>query len=113
VASLAGFARDVLLAPDIVCRAAAMATSDPAQRWMLLQPRQVRASYVRDVLDVRGGPREQRIWMLRAPDAVRHSYLRHVARATGAGPEVYWMLAQPAAVRESYLREVLGAPPRS
>jgi hypothetical protein len=101
----------VLLAPDIVARAAAMATSDPAQRWMLTQPRAVRASYVRDVLDLGGGEREQRIWMLRAPDAVRHSYLRRVARATGAGPEVFWMLAQPREVRESYLREVLGAAP--
>jgi hypothetical protein len=75
---------------------------------MLLQPRSVRASYVRAVLDVRGGEREQRIWMLRQADPVRLSYLRDVATRDGPRPEVKWMLTQPAEVRESYVRECLG-----
>jgi hypothetical protein len=105
-------AREVMLARDVVARAAALAASESAQRWMLSQPREVRASYVRDVMDTRGGEREQRIWMLRQSDAVRHSYLLEVAGPAGAHPEVHWLLNQSQEVRESYLVAVLGAKPQ-
>jgi hypothetical protein len=101
-------AREVLLAPDLVARAAMVAVSDPAQRWMLGQPRAVRSSYAHQVLDRGGHEREQQIWMLRQPDAVRGSYVREVAMPQGAGKQTMWMLGQPDAVRESYVREVLG-----
>jgi hypothetical protein len=99
--------RQILLAPDGVARAAAAAATGVAQQWMLSQPRAVRRSYVREVLDKHGGDREQRIWMLRQPDAVRASYLRDVARIQRAEPQVFWMLSQPDEVRESFIREVL------
>jgi hypothetical protein len=99
--------REIMLGPDFVARAAATATRNPAERWMLWQPRSVRATYVREVLAVGGGESEQRIWMLRQPDTVRESYLREVAYVQGSGPEVAWMLRQPVAVRESYIEQVL------
>jgi hypothetical protein len=105
-------AREVLLAPDILARAAVAATSEAAHRWMLCQPRQVRTSFVREVLDRGNGEREQRIWMLRQAESVRRTYLRDVAGPAGAKPEVAWMLSQPDSVRESYVRQVLGAPAR-
>jgi hypothetical protein len=101
------FEREILMAPDMVARTAAAAAGGRAQKWMLWQPRGVRQSYVREVIDAGGGEREQRIWMLRQPDAVRQSYLREVARVEGAGPQVFWMLGQPDPVRESYIRDVL------
>lgn len=99
--------RQILLAPDGIARAASLATTGPAQQWMLNQPREVRRSYVHEVLDRGGGDQEQRIWMLRQPQAVRGSYLREVAAVQGAGPQVFWMLGQPDEVRESYIRDVL------
>jgi hypothetical protein len=106
-------AREILLAHDIVARAASLAAPRADQRWMLSQPRAVRVSYVREVLDRGGGEREQRIWMLRQSAAVRRSYLLEVAsRGGGPKPEVAWMLNQPDAVRESYVRECLDADPR-
>ena len=46
---------------------------------MLRQPKPVRASYVREVLDADGDTDLlTQIWMLRQPDDVRESYLRHV-----------------------------------
>jgi hypothetical protein len=99
--------REILLAPDLVARATAAAMSGLVQKWMLSQPRPVRRSYVREVLDAGGGELEQEIWMLRQPDAVRSSYLQDVVRVQGSGPQVEWMLRQPDAVRESYVREVL------
>jgi hypothetical protein len=100
--------RELMLAPDLVARAAAPAAKRLAERWMLTQPRAVRRSYVFDVLDPGGGEREQRIWMLRQADAVRQSYLRQVATPEGAKPEVFWMLRQPEAVRASFVRDVMG-----
>jgi hypothetical protein len=73
-------ARSVLLAPNAVARAAAAATRDREQRWMLRQPRAVRASYVEDVLDRDHRALRTEMWMLRQPDAVRESYVRHVLR---------------------------------
>lgn len=70
--------RAVLLAPDRVARAAAARAARPEERWMLLQPRAVRESYVRQVLAARDHRRAREIWMLRQPDPVRESYVRDV-----------------------------------
>jgi hypothetical protein len=45
---------------------------------MLGQPRQVRDSYVREVIDRGGDERLAEIWMLRQPDAVRESYVKEI-----------------------------------
>ena len=45
---------------------------------MLRQPRRVRDSYVRDVIDRGGDERLAEIWMLHQPDAVRKSYVKEV-----------------------------------
>jgi hypothetical protein len=73
-----GLERWILSAPRSVARAAAGATPDPEERWMLRQPREVRMSYVREVLDRGGGAVHQQIWMLRQPDAVRLSFVAEV-----------------------------------
>ena len=99
--------RELMLAPDLVARAASAAAKGRAEQWMLCQPRAVRRSYVLQVLDAGGGERLQRIWMLRQSTAVRESYLREVARVEGARPEVEWMLAQSDEVRESFIQSVL------
>lgn len=106
--------REMLLAPDLVARAAAALAPQPEQRWMLGQPLAVRRSYLGEVLERGGGEREQTVWMLRQGDAVRLSYVEQVARrgATPASPATVWMLRQPAAVRESYVIEVVLAAPR-
>lgn len=70
--------RTVLLAPAAVARAAALATSAPEERWLLKQPRRVRASYVKKVLDAETEPNAEEIWMLRQSKAVRESYIREV-----------------------------------
>jgi hypothetical protein len=105
--------REILLAPDLVARAAAALAPQPEQRWMLAQPLEVRRSYLHAVLERGGGEREQTIWMLRQGDAVRHSYITQVAQrgATPAPAATIWMLRQGAAVRESYLTEVVERQP--
>ncbi len=70
----------VLLAPAALARAAALAASQPEERWLLRQPRRVRASYVKEVLEG-DEPNAQEIWMLRRSKAVRESYIREVLRA--------------------------------
>ena len=50
---------------------------------MLTQPRHVRHSYVREVLENAGEPRAQEIWMLRQPGPVRESYVREVLEEAG------------------------------
>jgi len=46
---------------------------------MLRQPRRVRISYVREVMEPAGDEeRLTEIWMLRQPDGVRESYIEHV-----------------------------------
>ena len=45
---------------------------------MLKQPRAVRQSFVREVVDKGDDPLLQEIWMLRQTDAVRESYIREV-----------------------------------
>lgn len=70
----------VLLAPAALARAAVLAASEPEERWLLRQPRPVRASYVKDVLEARDEPNAEEIWMLRRSKAVRESYIREVLR---------------------------------
>jgi hypothetical protein len=101
--------RSILLAPGPVARAAAIAAGKREERWMLAQPRDVRRSYVEEVLDRPDDEHAQMRWMLGQKDAVRHSYVRDVlAHDDDAPPEQAWMLKQPKRVRESYVREVLG-----
>jgi hypothetical protein len=73
-----GITRRVLLAPNLVSRAAARAASAREEAWMLAQPREVRQSYVREVLDRGEDALHAEIWMLKQSDAVRHSYVREV-----------------------------------
>lgn len=73
-----GFARRMLLAPNLVARAAARASAEREQAWMLSQPRSVRESYVREVVDRGEDPVHAEIWMLRQPRAVRESYIEQV-----------------------------------
>jgi hypothetical protein len=75
--------RHVLLGPGIVRRAAARRVRTREERWMLTQPRHVRHSYVREVLENAGEPRAQEIWMLRQPGPVRESYVREVLEEAG------------------------------
>ena len=77
----------VLLGPTALARAAALAARQPEERWLLRQPRQVRASYVKDVLEADGRPNAEEIWMLRRSKAVRESYIREVLDAGSAGDE--------------------------
>jgi hypothetical protein len=103
-------ARTVLTAPDRVARALAAAAPDPEQRWMLRLRRDVRRSFVADVID-RGGHRaDQERWLLLQDDEVRQSYVDDVLLAqSDADRQDIWMLRQPRAVRESYVHDVLDA----
>ncbi len=71
-------ARAVLLSPGVVRRLAAGQAKSAEERWMLSQTREVRESYVREVLDAGGGDRLTQVWMLRQRDDVRESYVREV-----------------------------------
>ena len=71
-------ARLVLRSPGFVRRAAATRAVNAEERWLLSQPRRVRESYVREVLDAGGDDLRTEIWMLRQPDEVRDSYVREV-----------------------------------
>jgi hypothetical protein len=71
-------ARLVLRGPGFIRRAAASQARDPVEQWMLRQPRRVRDSYVREVIDRGGDELLAEIWMLRQPDAVRQSYIEEV-----------------------------------
>jgi hypothetical protein len=68
-------ARAVLLGPDMVARALAGRQRDPQQRWLLQRPRKVRRSFVEDVID--GGMSEER-WMLLQDKPTRDSYVADV-----------------------------------
>jgi hypothetical protein len=70
--------RSLLLAPGPVARAAARVARAPEQRWMLCQSREVRRSYVAEVLDRPDQQNAAEIWLLRQPNAVRASYVRDV-----------------------------------
>jgi hypothetical protein len=76
-----GLERKVLTAPDVIARAAARTVEAPEQRWLLRQPKQVRCSFVEDVLDRREDPNAAERWMLLAPQAVRKSYVDEVLDA--------------------------------
>jgi hypothetical protein len=78
-ASAPGAERTALLAPDFVASAAAGATDDPQAKWLLRQPRAVRAGFVHEVLDRKGG-RDllSQAWLLHQSDAVRASYVHDV-----------------------------------
>jgi len=91
--------RQVLLAPDVVAKAAARVAPDPESRWMLRQPRETRRHFAE---------RRQEIWMLTQTDELRESYIEHVLeRQTPRPHDQIWMLRQPRDVRESYVHEVL------
>ena len=77
-------ARSVLLGPDFVSRAAARRVTDPGEAWMLRQPRAVRESYVRQVLDRAGDEHARERWMLLQPDRVRESYVAEVLDSRAA-----------------------------
>ena len=76
--SVGGLARRILLGPDFVARAAANRAARREEAWMLSQPREVRESYVREVVDRGDDPVHAEIWMLRQPRAVRESYINQV-----------------------------------
>jgi hypothetical protein len=70
--------RSILLAPGPIARAAARMAREPEQRWMLCQPRDVRRSYVAEVVDRPYLPNAAAMWLLGQPDDVRASYVREV-----------------------------------
>jgi hypothetical protein len=71
----------VLLGPDFLSRAAARRATEPSEAWMLRQPRAVRESYVREVLDREDDEHARERWMLLQPDHVRESYVAYVLDA--------------------------------
>jgi hypothetical protein len=101
--------RQVLLAPDVVARAAAAAVRDRRGRWMLRQPRPVRRSYAQQVHGRHDEDERAMAWMLRQPGHVRESFVRHVIgdRDDREAREQRWMLLQDEPVRLSYLSDVL------
>jgi hypothetical protein len=70
--------RSVLLAPAAICKAAATQVKRPEEIWMLRQSKQVRTTYVHEVLDRGGDERLAQIWLLRQPQEVRESYIEYV-----------------------------------
>ena len=70
--------RTLLLSPGPVARAAARMAQAAEERWMLCQPRDVRRSYVEQVVDRPGDENAQERWMLGQADDVRMSYVREV-----------------------------------
>jgi hypothetical protein len=71
--------RTVLLAPDLIAAAARGATDDPQAKWLLGQPRDVRTSYVHDVIDAKGDKDLlSQKWLLGQSDGVRASYVSDV-----------------------------------
>jgi hypothetical protein len=76
--TLGTLARTVLLGPDFVAKAAARRATSPEECWMLCQPREVRESYVREVVDRGDESMHAEIWMLRQSRDVRESYIRDV-----------------------------------
>jgi hypothetical protein len=81
VPALSSLERAVLIAPDLVARAASHATEVPEQRWLLRQPRAVRCSFAEEVADRRDDARAAERWMLLQSEAVRTSFVRDVLDA--------------------------------
>jgi hypothetical protein len=79
---VAAIIRLLLLAPDPVARAAALAASMPEERWMLCQSREIRRSYVEQVVDRPEDEHARERWMLVQADEVRTSYVREVLDAS-------------------------------
>jgi hypothetical protein len=77
--------RAVLRAPAPVARPLACLTGDAEQRWMLSQPRAVRESFLRDVIDGPPIARLDEFWMLRQSNEVRQSYVRQVLNSHEEG----------------------------
>ena len=75
--------RRVLTSPGPVARAAARVATLPEQRWILLQPREVRQSYAEEVFGRPDEALRQQIWMLRQTEAVRESYIAGVLLSAG------------------------------
>lgn len=75
-------ARRLLLAPGPIARAAALAVGSAEERWMLSQHREVRRSYVAEVVDRPEDQNARERWMLAQPDDVRMSYVREVLDAS-------------------------------
>jgi hypothetical protein len=71
-----GLERAVLVAPDVVARAAARYAEDAEQAWMLRQPRTLRRSFAEEAFG--RGEKAEQIWMLRQSDDVREAYVREV-----------------------------------
>jgi hypothetical protein len=76
--TVSAIARRVLLAPGPIARAAARAASAPEERWMLCQSREVRRSYVEQVVDRPEDEHAEERWMLTQADDLRMSYVREV-----------------------------------
>jgi hypothetical protein len=70
--------RRILTAPAAVARAAARMAALPEQRWILMQPREVRQSFAEEVLGRPDMELRQQIWMLRQSRDVRESYIADV-----------------------------------
>ena len=73
--------RRILTAPAAVARAAAKVATLPEQRWILMQPRDVRRSYAEEVFGRADEALRQQVWMLRQPRDVRESYIADVLLA--------------------------------
>jgi hypothetical protein len=100
--------KQILLAPDVVARAAAPLAGDREQQWMLRQPRAVRESFAEEVFGREDEERLQEIWMLQQPASVRRSFLDEVLSYDPSTPrEMLWMLRQDDAICRSYARFVL------
>lgn len=104
---LPAHARAVLAGPDFLARRVAGSQSDPQQRWMLARPRELRRSFLREVVE-EGGDQER--WMLLQDDETCRSYVDEVlSREPAPDRQAIWLLRQPRGVRESYVRDVLSA----
>ena len=100
--------RSLLLAPAAVARAAAPLAPDEEARWMLKHPRDVRRSFVEEVLGREDEERRREIWMLRQPREVRAGFVEEVLMGQDPLPrEEIWMLTQADDVCRSYVRFVL------
>ena len=73
--------RRILTAPAAVARAAARMAGLPEQRWILMQPREVRVSFAEEVLGREDAELRQQVWMLRQPKDVRESFIADVLLA--------------------------------
>jgi hypothetical protein len=100
--------KQILLAPDLVARAAAPLAPDREQQWMLRQPRELRRSYAEEVFGREDEELQSQVWMLHQPREVREDYLREVLLAEPDPPrEMVWMLQQDDETCASYARFVL------